>query len=112
MIHKELCPDIRAMDLTKLLGKDQAWFAEGRVLVNTFVGTEGQKCSVVNVYQHVAMRGRTTQERTRLFRIIMAILSHLKKKHEWIVLLGDWNAAFQNQRTGYASDMKHNDEEF
>lgn len=100
MIHKELHPDIWAMDLTKLLGKDQTSFAEGRVLVNTFVGTEGQKCTVVNVDQHMATLGKTTLERTRLFGIITAILLHLKKKHEWIALLGDWNAAFLNQRTG------------
>eukprot|EP00961_Rhodomonas_salina_P251099 3394912-Rhodomonas_salina.1 len=57
-------PEVRAQNLSKILGKEHETLVAGRVLVNLFTGTEGQLCAVVNTYQFVAVRNARTAERT------------------------------------------------
>eukprot|EP00961_Rhodomonas_salina_P092826 1249516-Rhodomonas_salina.1 len=105
-------PEVRAQNLSKILGKEHEKLAAGRVLVNLFTGTEGQQCAVVNTYQFVAIRNARTADRTRLFEIIGKILRHLRSKCDWIAVMGDWNTAFQQQQLGYEQNMEAVDKQF
>eukprot|EP00961_Rhodomonas_salina_P301726 3940583-Rhodomonas_salina.4 len=109
MVRKDLHPDVHAVDLRSLLGKQQTEVCSGRLLVNQFKSVEGHTCAVVNIYQYTTSQ---PQQRKQLYELLNPVLQHLRRECVWVGVVGDWNASFPGQLSCSQTDLSSEDAQF